>query len=160
MGACRVPITLAPMSASRLRPWFQASEKDYYDDLIRAGASPEEAGEKASSSFEEQFPDGVPAPGHLVFDVLVDDSPVGYVWIGPQTNRDPRDWWLWDIAIDDQHRGRGFGRAAMELAEAEVKARGARSLGLKVFGFNTAARSLYESLGYSTVSLAMTKQLS
>jgi ribosomal protein S18 acetylase RimI-like enzyme len=47
----------------------------------------------------------------------------------------------------------------MELAEAEVKARGARSLGLKVFGFNAAARSLYESLGYSTVSLLMTKQL-
>ena len=159
MRVCRVPIILAPMSASQLRPWFEASEKEYYNDLIRAGASPEQADEKVSHSFEEHFPGGVPAPGHHVFDVLTDGAPVGYVWIGPQTNGDPQDWWLWDIAIDDQHRGRGFGRAAMELAEAEVKARGARSLGLKVFGFNAAARSLYESLGYGTVSLLMTKQL-
>ncbi|RYV51119.1 GNAT family N-acetyltransferase [Pengzhenrongella frigida] len=147
------------MSGARLRPWFEAGEREYHGDLIRAGKSPEQADVAASQSFEEYFPGGVPAPGHHVFDVLADDEPVGYVWIGPQTSGDPQDWWLWDIAIDDRHRGRGLGRAAVELAEAEAVRRGARSLGLKVFGFNTAARSLYESLGYDTVSLLMTKRL-
>lgn len=151
-------ITFERMSLARLRPWFEAGEAEYVDDLVRAGMGVEQARDKAGI-FEDHFPAGVAAPGHDVFDVLHDGDPVGYVWIGPQSSGDPGEWWLWDIAIDERHRGRGFGRAALKLAEGEAARRGATKLGLKVFGFNTAARSLYESLGYSAVSLQMTKTL-
>jgi ribosomal protein S18 acetylase RimI-like enzyme len=56
-------------------------------------------------------------------------------------------------------RGRGFGRAAMVLAEQEARRGGARRLGLNVFGTNTVARSLYESLGYEITELQMSKEL-
>ncbi len=55
--------------------------------------------------------------------------------------------------------GRGVGRAVMTLAEAEVRARDGRELGLNVFGDNVAARRLYESLGYVDVSVRMHKPL-
>ena len=153
-----MPVTLDPMNALALQPWFEASEAEYVADLLRAGRTPEQARAKARS-FEEDFPGGAPAPGHHVFDVLHDGEPVGFVWIGPQTTGRSDEWWLWDVAIDERHRGRGFGRAAVELAEAEARRHGARSLGLKVFGFNAAARALYESLGFATVQLEMTKTL-
>lgn len=154
-----MPLTLEPMAASRLRPWFESGQESYVADLIRSGKTPDQAREKSAQSFEEYFPGGVPAPRHLVFDVVHDGERVGYVWIGPQANGGPDDWWLWDIEIDGPHRGQGFGRAALVLAEAEVAGRGATTLGLNVFGFNTAARSLYESMGYGTVAVQMAKRL-
>ena len=47
----------------------------------------------------------------------------------------------------------------MLLAEDQVKTMGGRELGLNVFGFNTVARGLYESLGYETVAIRMSKRL-
>ncbi|WP_166848130.1 GNAT family N-acetyltransferase [Isoptericola sp. BMS4] len=47
----------------------------------------------------------------------------------------------------------------MILGEEYARARGARSLGLNVFGFNTAARALYESLGFETAAVTMHKRL-
>jgi len=152
-------VTLEPMSELRLRPWFEAGEQDYVADLVQAGKTPDQIRRTIQHSFEDYFPGGVPAPGHLVFDVLHDGEPVGYVWIGPQSDGDEAHWWLWDLAIDEPHRRHGFARAALVRAEEAARGRGARSLGLKVFGFNTGARALYASLGYQTVTLQMTKPL-
>ncbi|MGV8966328.1 MAG: GNAT family N-acetyltransferase [Cellulomonas sp.] len=147
------------MTSSRLRPWFESGQERYVEDLIRSGKTPEQAREKASDPFEQYFPDGVATTRHLVFDVVHDVDRVGYVWIGPQSNGGPGDWWLWDLEIDEPHRGHGFGRAALVLAEAEASRNGATTLGLNVFGFNTAARSLYASSGYATVALQLAKRL-
>ncbi len=69
-------------------------------------------------------------------------------------------FWVWEVVVDEQHRGRGLGRAAMLLAEEQARAAGAVELGLNVFGYNTVARALYESLAYETLSMQMRKQLS
>lgn len=50
--------------------------------------------------------------------------------------------------------------AAMRLAEEQVLARGGDRLGLNVFGPNTVARSLYDSLGYRVTATNMSKDLS
>jgi ribosomal protein S18 acetylase RimI-like enzyme len=99
-------------------------------------------------------------PGHAVFDVL-DDAGVtaGYLWIGPDTSDDAGAWWIGDILIDVDKRGRGLGRAAMILGEQYARAQGAHTHGLSVFGFNKDARGLYESLGYETTSIKMLKEL-
>jgi ribosomal protein S18 acetylase RimI-like enzyme len=47
----------------------------------------------------------------------------------------------------------------MLLAEREARARGMTSLGLNVHGQNTAARSLYDSLGYHVMTQQMRKPL-
>lgn len=47
----------------------------------------------------------------------------------------------------------------MKLAEDYARSHGARTLGLNVFGFNHVARGLYESMGYTTVTTKMKKQL-
>jgi ribosomal protein S18 acetylase RimI-like enzyme len=65
--------------------------------------------------------------------------------------------WVWSVALDEEHRGRGLGRAAMLLAEDEARRRGATEIGLNVFGFNDVALGLYRSLGYESVSVQMRK---
>ena len=66
---------------------------------------------------------------------------------------------IFDIHIDEAFRGRGFGRAAMLLAERESLARGIQRIELNVFGGNTVARGLYQSLGYLERSVRMAKDL-
>jgi ribosomal protein S18 acetylase RimI-like enzyme len=61
--------------------------------------------------------------------------------------------------IDEPFRGRGLGRLAMTLAEAEARRGGATQLGLNVFAHNRVAWALYERLGYSVVAAQMRKAL-
>ena len=91
--------------------------------------------------------------------MLAGDEPVGTLWLAVPGPDDPTMAWVYDIEIEPAYRGRGYGRAAMLLAEAEARARGMASIGLNVHGQNTVARSLYDSLGYATTALQMKKAL-
>jgi ribosomal protein S18 acetylase RimI-like enzyme len=92
---------------------------------------------------------------------VVDDvgTGVGIVWIGPRMGAPPDRYWVFDVEILPEHRGRGLGRQAMLLAEEAARSLGATELGLNVFGQNAVARSLYESLGYQTTAVQMRKPL-
>ncbi len=147
------------MPEDALASWLAASNAEYVRERIAAGDSPEYAEERAAESNAQYFPGGVPAAGQLVFDVLADDEPVGVLWLGPMSPRHPHDWWVFDVEIAAEHRGRGLGRAAMLLAEEAARDHGARRLGLNVFGHNTVAQHLYVSLGYETTAINMAKPL-
>ncbi|MCC3773841.1 GNAT family N-acetyltransferase [Streptomyces sp. UNOB3_S3] len=153
-------VALRHLDARLLPDWLERSRAEYAKDLVTAGQTPEDAHRHADESMARSFPSGTPSPGHAVFDV-VDDAgeTVGYLWIGPDTSDDAGAWWIWDIMIDADKRGRGLGRMAMVLGEEYARAQGAHTLGLSVFGFNTGARGLYESLGYETTSVKMLKRL-
>jgi len=147
------------MDAERVAAWLPGNEADYIADRMRMGESEEMAREKAAITSREFFPDGRLLASHRIYDVMADGAPVGYLWIGPQTTGDAEDWWVWDVEIAEAFRGRGYARAAMLLAEDAARALGATTLGLNVFGFNTIARHLYESLGYEPTAIQMRKPL-
>ncbi|MGY0497497.1 GNAT family N-acetyltransferase [Nocardia sp. FBN12] len=148
------------MAARQFPAWLERSRDEYAKDLVAVGQTPEAALRQADDSVAGSFPSGAPAPGHAVFDVVDDAGDIlGYLWIGPDTSPDPGAWWIWDILIDADKRGRGFGRAVMLLGEEYAREQGAHTLGLQVFGFNTRARGLYETLGYEATSVKMHKRL-
>ncbi|WP_111721041.1 N-acetyltransferase [Homoserinimonas sp. OAct 916] len=152
-------IRLEPKSAERLTLWLSTSHAEYITSRVRAGETPVEARASADQSLEAHFPGGVPAKNHHVYDLVHGETVVGSLWIGPHTDADNDAWWVWDVTIDTAHQGKGFGREAMALAEAVVRQEGGHSLGLNVFGYNTAAWTLYESLGYQTTAIQMLKVL-
>ena len=153
-------VSQRPLPPERMPAWIQRSADEYARDLVALGRSAADAQRVAEAGMAESFPDGRPRPGHAVLDVLDETgAPVGYLWIGPADGDDPGAWWVWDVLVDEDRRGQGHGRAAMLLAEDYARSHGARSLGLSVFGFNVAARRLYESLGYATTTVKMSKPL-
>ena len=91
--------------------------------------------------------------------VEADGEAVGHVWFAESSRNDRRTIFVNDVEIDEAQRGRGLGRAAMGLVEDEARARGIDRVELNVFGGNTAARSLYRSLGYDEVAVGMRKLL-
>ncbi|MFF5794354.1 GNAT family N-acetyltransferase [Paeniglutamicibacter sp. NPDC012692] len=147
------------MAVSELPAWLASVKAEYVESRIRAGESRNESQANADASFNRFFPGGVPVEGHLIFRVCREDESVGYLWIGPQLDSGPDKWWVWDIEIYKQHQRHGYGREAMILAERTAKQLGASELGLNVFGYNTSARALYESLGYEPTSIRMAKAL-
>ena len=68
--------------------------------------------------------------------VLVDEEPIGTLWMGRPFSGDADTWYIFDIEIAKELRGRGFGRAAMEAAEAWTRERGGTRVALNVFGPN------------------------
>ncbi|MEU6380805.1 GNAT family N-acetyltransferase [Streptomyces sp. NPDC046909] len=52
------------------------------------------------------------------------------------------------LAVAEDARGRGVGRALIRAVTDEARRRGARRLTLRVLGHNTPARKLYESEGF------------
>lgn len=151
------------MPSERLASWMDRVAAEYEASRLQAGDSPEEARTRAQATRDNYLPGGSPAPDHLIFDVLAGAEPgaerVGYLWIGVREAGEIENWWVWDIEIDEPHRGAGHGRAAMSLAERAAAEHGALTLGLNVFGYNTAARGLYESLGYDVTALQMRKDV-
>ena len=115
--------------------------------------------DRARGMLARSLSDGAATPRHWLL-VVVDETgaDVGTLWIGPHPER-PDSAYVFDVWIDEAYRGLGLGRAAMTLAEQVVADAGFAELGLNVFGFNTPARSLYDSLGYRVVGTHMTKTL-
>jgi ribosomal protein S18 acetylase RimI-like enzyme len=147
------------MTDDELRTWLVSQRETYIGERVRTGERPEEARRIAAEQYAVLFPGGQPAAGHRLSRVMDDDEPVGWLWIGPRTPAHPEAYWVWNVAVDEAYRGRGFGRAAMLLAEQQANEAGAVEIGLNVFGYNTVARRLYESLGYETASMQMRKGL-
>ncbi|MFD0358936.1 GNAT family N-acetyltransferase, partial [Streptomyces sp. NPDC127110] len=67
--------------------------------------------------------------------------------------------YVYDVAVAEEHRGRGYGRDLMLLAERTAVAAGHRTLALHVFTANTPALRLYESMGYRPTDLNYGKEL-
>ncbi|WP_394163693.1 GNAT family N-acetyltransferase [Galactobacter valiniphilus] len=151
-------LQLVALPIHRFLAWMERSAREYEADLLRLGHDAASAAADARKSLALAFPDGSPAAGQAVFDlVAADGEPVGYLWVGPDSSGDPTQWWVWDVVVDEAHRGKGYGKQAMRLAEEHARGRGATSIGLSVFGFNKPAQGLYESLGFETTSIKMRK---
>lgn len=87
-----------------------------------------------------------PAADFLV--LTAEAGPVGrlYWWRAPDDAGGARDL-IVDIAVFPAWRGAGLGTALLRAAQAQAAARG-RGLELHVLASNTAARRLYERLGF------------
>ena len=150
---------LRPLGDAELAAWLASSVADYTDDLEAAGLSRAAAESKATEAIRREFPHGRPASGQHVYSITVADEQVGVLWLSAGPADDPTNWWILDIVVHEQFRGRGHGREAMLLAETEAARLGAAKLTLNVFARNAVAKSLYASLDYEPTKIVMEKPL-
>jgi GNAT superfamily N-acetyltransferase len=153
-------VSLRAMSEEEFTRWLPSMRDWYARDIAEnGGGSDEEAARrKAIEDTEQLFPGGRPSPGQFVFVVEDDGEPVGELWFAErETGLLGRCLWIYDVRIDEAYRGRGYGKAAMGLAETEARERGYPRMALNVFGANDVARSLYRSVGYEENAVVMSK---
>lgn len=150
---------MTPGEYDTFRPRLVAS---YAADHARAGTwNHDEAEARATAQIDELLPDGPRTDGMLV---LTAESPagvvVGHLWVVLERRPGAGGGaWINSIEIMPEHRGKGYGRALLAIAERETARHGIGAIGLNVFGWNAVARRLYETAGYEVATLQMQKAL-
>ncbi|MDX3852647.1 GNAT family N-acetyltransferase [Streptomyces sp. AK02-01A] len=149
-----------PMNDAEYQSWLAQAVDGYAQNWIDRGVPPEQARAKSEASHREFLREGLSTSGVSMSVLLHEGSVVGHVWVARREVR-PGEWgsYVFDVAVTEGLRGKGFGRALMQLAEGVALGSGSTLLGLHVFASNTPAVRLYESLGYVTTNRNFYKQL-
>jgi ribosomal protein S18 acetylase RimI-like enzyme len=149
-------VTIRPVRPDEREAWIAASAAGYAEAVEQQGGQARNA---ARAKADADVASALELPGSTLYVVEADGSAVGRLWLAERESGGRRVLFVYDISIDPQHRGRGYARRAMQLAETEARARAAAAVELHVFGANEVARGLYRSLGYAEVSVLMRKDL-
>jgi ribosomal protein S18 acetylase RimI-like enzyme len=142
---------------------YQRLRETIFEDYARETAnvsslSIEEGRIAAARQFDSLLPDGIASKGHYFWRIVNDNGDsVGDLWVLVESEKARA--FIYFIGIDEQYRGQGYSRAAMRALETTVKPFGAQHIDLNVFGDNTVAVRLYESLGYKPTAMNMRKEL-
>jgi len=152
-------LQLRSMTAAEFETYRAKLVPEYAAEHVRAGDwTADQAETLAAREVNDLLPAGPDSSGMLL---LVASTPggeaVGVVWVA--LDRRPGEAWIYDIEVNQEHRGKGYGRALLQAAEQEAAQHGSKAIGLNVFGTNTVARQLYESAGYQITAMNMRKEL-
>ncbi len=153
-------LTARPLRADAYAAWYRRVTDAYAEDIATNGLVERMAAQrKAEHDMAAVLPDGLDTTGQQIMVLEAEGNAVGRLWVGHREIDGRPVLYVWDVEIDPESRGRGFGRQAMRLVEETARARGLTRIDLNVFGGNQVARSLYRSLGYEERAVAMSLDL-
>lgn len=150
------------MTKPEFKEFKKQSMINYANDKIQAnGLTRKEAEKVAEEDFKRFLPGGFSSKNNFLF-ILVDsnEKSIGHLWYLIRGSDNNQKAFIADIFLNENSRGKGYGRQAMTLLEEHVSSQKINRIGLHVFGFNEAAIHLYKSLNYITTDLVMEKTLS
>ena len=153
-------VQLRPMRDDEFEVWLPLMRGRYAEDMVNhAGMSPDRAAAMAEADIGHLFPDGRPSSAQIVYVVEAEGEPVGQLWLAERDDTPEPCLFIFELSVEEAYRGRGYGKAAMLFVEEEARRRGIPRIALNVFGGNTVARRLYQSLGYAENAVSMSKDL-
>ncbi|MFJ1705186.1 GNAT family N-acetyltransferase [Kitasatospora sp. NPDC088346] len=156
-------LTVRRIGPAEYEEWLAGARAGYLADLLASGLSEAQARAKADADHQQVLPDGHATEGVALRQLCAADGTVlGSLWVALRQSTLPDGSplaWVMVVQVDEEHRGRGYGRGLMLLAERECLAAGVHDLGLNVFSRNEVAVALYASLGYRTTLRVLGKQL-
>ncbi|MCF3183618.1 GNAT family N-acetyltransferase [Streptomyces polychromogenes] len=143
-------LTVRRLREEEYADWYAREEASYTADIVRSGAlTPQQAKEKADRDFAEHLPQGYLTPGHAFYALEAGGEVVGSGWVNHGFL--PGVTFGFSLEVYEEHRGRGYGRAAMAVGEWAAREGGDEVLMFNVFGGNEVAMSLYDSTGFTVV---------
>ncbi|MDV9199316.1 GNAT family N-acetyltransferase [Streptomyces sp. Wh19] len=143
-------VTARPMTPAEYPEWLVSEKAAYVGDIVRAGAlSPEEAVLKSDRDFAELIPEGLATPDNTFLVIEAAGEPIGTGWL--RHGYLPGVTYGFSLYVQERHRGKGYGRAAMSAGEQATLAAGDSTLMFTVWGGNEVAMNLYTRAGYRVV---------
>ncbi|MEO7001442.1 MAG: GNAT family N-acetyltransferase [Ktedonobacterales bacterium] len=162
MTDTHMAIRLQPMTDDEYNTWSEVMWEEYARDRAKAGNTPlEEERAEASRQQADLLPNGLHTDHHF-FWTVVDASDtqagdVGKLWVFHNVAKQQA--FIYDIEMNPEQRGKGYGRATLAALEDQMRTRGITRICLNVFGYNAVARHLYENVGYQEVAIFMQKDI-
>lgn len=153
-------ITLRPMTEEEFSAYKHPSMEAYALERSRNFDTPvEEERRVATRQFAQLLKDGLRTEGQLLWKVTVTGTGevVGSLWV--YVDGETAAAFIYDINIDRQQRGKGYGGATLTALERELRSMGVTRIGLNVFADNSVAMGLYRRQGYKITNYSMQKRL-
>ena len=117
-----------------------------------------ESGEiRAKKQLASLLPDGLSTTQHEFYTIQLDDERIGYVWI--KIDLPKQTAFLYEIYIFEAYQSNGYGKEVMYLIEKMLTQQSVVYFKLHVFGSNTRAIDLYNSIGFHALGINMVKEL-
>ena len=142
-------VRLRSMTSEEYAAWLPWAIEEYTrEDVEHKGVEPDRARDNMSAFLGSALARGPRTDGHRIS--IVEDAAtgerVGYTWWAERELDAGPAAWIYDVYIDEPHRGKGFGRGLMEAVEAQIREAGLTRIELHVWVDNDPATSLYRSL--------------
>lgn len=154
--AATAAVTLRPMTEAELAAFRRSFAADWAVDLARLDdLAHADALAMTTARVDADLPHGLAPPGQHLYTIDAAGTAVGSLWFSAGQGAA----FLEEVVIAPEHRGQGYGRAALLQLEARVAALGLTNVALHVYAHNPGAIALYERLGYVVTGLKMRKGL-
>jgi len=152
-------LKLIPKNEQEKEQFLEKTTIDYAEGLAKANdLTAEKALEISKKQIERALnPEKDTVQTHVVSVVDEMTQEVGGIWF--TINTENKKAYIYQILIEEVHRGKGYGKAAMHELHEFCKKENIEKIGLSVFGWNTLAFELYKKLGYEMVQTSMRKNL-
>jgi len=118
-----------------------------------------EALEKSRLAFKGFLPEGLQSKDQYIFNIFDNEQglKLGLLWVEVKMDEPGRPAFVFDFIIEEQYRGKGFGKKALFALDEILKEMDAKSVSLHVFGHNKTAFELYKKTGYEVTDFHMRK---
>ena len=151
-------VRLDPMTTEEFGPWRAKAASEYAMAQVQEGhwtiETAEQQGLDVTDGLLPAGPDTYGQHLWIARDTQTEQR-VGTLWVALRTAGPTAEAFVYDVHVEEELQGAGYGRAIMEAAAAAARALGAERLALNVHGSNDRAYQLYKSLGYEVTNLHM-----
>ena len=120
----------------------------------------EAATTQARKIFNEHLPDGLKTTDHFFYQIKNSQlEALGYLWYGSRTQDGQKKMFIYDIFVEENLRGKGYGKQMLQWLEKETEKLKFQEISLRVLAYNHRARELYESMGFEMTNIYMSKKI-
>ncbi|MFD1020716.1 GNAT family N-acetyltransferase [Thalassobacillus hwangdonensis] len=149
-------IKFSKMNEQDFKEFYDVATINFANDKINNGSWPEQTAlEQSKEAFQSLLPDNEKTENHYLKNILFMDRKIGYMWYAINSTEPSPHAYLYEIFINPEFRGKGFGTEAMRLCMKEIEQKGIDDVWLHVFGHNHGALKLYQQLGFETTDYTM-----
>ncbi|WP_246288754.1 GNAT family N-acetyltransferase [Bacillus haikouensis] len=146
-----------PMTPEEFSIFVEKSIISYANEKTRSGNwTEEEALDRAKEDYRRFLPQDEKTKNNYLYSLYNGNGWIGSFWIAVMPNHTG---YIYNIEIEEQFRGQGYGKSAMKEIEIKAKELGLNKIELHVFAHNTTARRLYEKIGYEVTNVIMAKSI-
>jgi len=153
-------IKLVKMSKKNYDIFYEKTKTSYAEDIaISRGFSLKDSMVSASEQMNELLSAGIETSDNNFYDIICNNERIGWLWIALKEQFNIKTIFIYDIFIEENCRGKGRGRMALEKLEDVAKKININRIGLHVFRHSQNAFKLYKKMGYMEKGISMRKDL-
>lgn len=152
-------LRLQPMTEAEYGRWFDHLVEGYAQEVSQNFDTPiERERVRAREQVDGLLTKGVHTPGQRLWVVVTEQGEqVGNLWVA--VNDERKDAFIFDIEIDEPHRGKGYAQQTLGLLDEAMRSQGIMRITLNVFSTNKTAQHVYDKQGYRITNYTMQKRL-